>query len=194
MRLLAILTVLACLLLPRAATAHPHVWIETRANFVFDQGRMTGVDLDWLFDEMFSAAMVEDFDHGHKGHFDAKDIADLQQQVLPGYADFAYYTHIRIDGQEVKIGKTDNFTASLEKGQVRFKFRALLPEPVDPAKHKIEAGLYDETFFVDLGLAADKPIGFTGTDKCTATIAEDPAHKIYFGQVVPEVIRIACSK
>jgi ABC-type uncharacterized transport system substrate-binding protein len=186
------LLIIILLLIPLRASAHPHVWIETRANFVFDQGKLIGVDLDWLFDEMFSAAMIEDFDHGHKGHFDTKDVADLQQQVLPGYADFAYYTHIRVDGQEVKIAKTANFAPSLEKGQVRFKFRALLPEPVDPAKHKLEAGLYDETFFVDLGLAADNPIGFTGTDKCVATILPDPAHKIYFGQVVPEVIKIAC--
>ena len=193
-----ILFVLALVLLPLAAAAHPHVWIETRADFVFDHDKFIGVDVDWLFDEIFSAAMVDDFDHGKKGHFDDKDIADLKQQVLPGYADFAYFTHMRIDGKDVKIAKVENFTASLEKGQVRFKFRALLPvppAPVDPQKHKIEVGLYDETFFVDLGLSDKNPIGFVGVPpgKCSDTIAPDQAHMIYFGQVTPEVIKLTCA-
>ncbi len=189
---------LALVFLPLIATAHPHVWIETRADFVFDHGKFIGMDIDWLFDDIFSAAMIDDFDHGRKGHFDDKDIAELKQQVLPGYADFAYFTHMRIDGKEVKIAHVENFTASLEKGQVRFKFRALLPvppAPVDPQKHKIEAGLYDETFFVDLGLSDKNPIGFVGVPpgKCTDTIAPDPAHNIYFDQVTPEVIKLTCA-
>ena len=183
---------LAALLLPAPAEAHPHVWIETHAVFDVEQGKLTAIDLDWLFDDIFSAQLIEDFDHGHKGSFDARDTADLNSQVLPGYADFGYFTHVRIDGREVKITKVGNFQPTLEKGQVRFRFTAYLPEPVDPRHHKVEAGFYDETFFCDLGFSAHDPMTAKGDPACSVTIAEDPAHKIYFGQVVPEKVVMTC--
>jgi tRNA threonylcarbamoyladenosine biosynthesis protein TsaE len=179
-------------LIPAGASAHPHVWIETHAAFDFDHNQLVAVDLDWLFDDMFSAQLIEDFDHGKKGSFDAADQAELEKQVLPGYADFAYYTHVRVDGKEVKIARTGNFHATLENGQVRFRYTAFLPQPVDPAKHRIDAGFYDETFFVDLGFSAHDPITFKGTTACTDTVAPDPAHKIYFGQVTPEIVKVTC--
>ncbi len=191
-----ILAALAATAFPSVAQAHPHVWIETRGAFDFDRNKLVAVDVDWLFDEMFSAQLIEDFDHGKKGKFDAADIAELQQQVLPGYADFGYYTHVRVDGKEQKIARTGNFAASLEKDQVRFRFTAYLPAPVDPIAHKVETGFYDETFFVDLAFTPHDPISFNGiaSGVCTDTIVPDPAHKIYFGQVTPEAVKIACKK
>ena len=34
-----------------AADAHPHVWIETAVTFVFDQGKVISLRLEWTFDE-----------------------------------------------------------------------------------------------------------------------------------------------
>jgi ABC-type uncharacterized transport system substrate-binding protein len=181
---------------PAIAQAHPHVWIETKGAFDFDQGKLVAVDVDWLFDEMFSAQLIEDFDKGKKGKFDASDIADLQQQVLPGYADFGYYTHLRVDGTEQKIARTGNFTAAIEKDQVHFHFTAYMPVPIDPVAHKVEAGFYDETFFVDLAFTPHNPITFNGIAPglCGDTIVPDPNHKIYFGQVTPEAVKLTCKK
>ena len=191
-----ILFLLAAFLLVTPAVAHPHVWVETKAAFNFDKGKMISVDVDWLFDEIFSAQMIEDFDHGKKGHFDTIDAAELEKQVLPGYGDptFGWFTHVREDGKEVTITKVGNFKPTLENGQVRFRFTLYLPQPLDPIKHKVEAGLYDPTFFDDLGLSEKDPITLSGVKpgECSDTISPDPAHKIYFNQVTPEVIRFTC--
>ncbi|MBO6784440.1 MAG: DUF1007 family protein, partial [Alphaproteobacteria bacterium] len=38
------------------AHAHPHVWIDLRSQLVFDgDGRMQGLEIDWTFDELYSA-------------------------------------------------------------------------------------------------------------------------------------------
>jgi tRNA threonylcarbamoyladenosine biosynthesis protein TsaE len=178
------------------ANAHPHVWIETKAAFNFDHGKLIAVDLDWLFDEIFSAQMIEDFDHGKKGHFDAMDAAELEKQVLPGYGEkeFGWFTHVREDGKEVTFARAGNFKPTLENGQVRFRFTLYLARSLDPIRHKVEAGLYDPTFFDDLGLSVKDPIILTGIKpgECSDTILPDHAHKIYFGQVTPEVIKFTC--
>jgi ABC-type uncharacterized transport system substrate-binding protein len=193
---LHVLAFLALLLFALPAQAHPHVWVEIKAAFNFDHGKLISVDVDWLFDEIFSAQMIEDFDHGKKGHFDTADAAELEKQVLPGYGDptFAWFTHVRVDGKEVTITKVGNFKPTLENGQVRFRFTLYLPQPLDPIKHKVDAGLYDPTFFDDLGLSAKDPITLTGIKpgECSDIISPDPAHKIYFNQVTPEIIRFTC--
>ena len=45
------------------AWAHPHVWVEYDATFLFDDaGRVTAIRERWRFDEMFSAGVIPDFD------------------------------------------------------------------------------------------------------------------------------------
>ena len=44
---------LIALLVPCSLFAHPHVFIDYTVNFVFDQNELTGVETQWIFDEMY---------------------------------------------------------------------------------------------------------------------------------------------
>ncbi len=54
--------------------AHPQVWIETVATFVFDRGKVVGIKLEWTFDEFFSESLIDTFDPKKKGRFDEKAV------------------------------------------------------------------------------------------------------------------------
>ncbi len=56
------LLALALLLPAVGAKAHPHAWIDLESRLIFDaQGRIEAVELDWLFDEFYTAFFAEEF-------------------------------------------------------------------------------------------------------------------------------------
>ena len=52
------LCLLCALLIAPSASAHPHIWIETGATFVFERGKVISIRLDWTFDEFFSDTLL----------------------------------------------------------------------------------------------------------------------------------------
>jgi len=63
--LLAIALVLPAL---AAARAHPHGWIDIRTELLTDdEGRVTGLRQAWLFDELYSAFMLDDLEREGRG-------------------------------------------------------------------------------------------------------------------------------
>ena len=40
------------------ASAHPHVFVDYGISFVFDEKGLTGIAIDWAFDEMFSQMLL----------------------------------------------------------------------------------------------------------------------------------------
>ena len=43
------------------AMAHPHAWMDLQTRFLIDkQQQLTGLDLIWHFDDMYSANIIED--------------------------------------------------------------------------------------------------------------------------------------
>ena len=62
-------SVLSKAIMPGLACAHPHVFVDNRVTFLFDGSRLTGFRENWLFDEVFSDQLLQDFDTNHDGQF-----------------------------------------------------------------------------------------------------------------------------
>ena len=74
----------ASLLLALAANplaAHPHIFVDTGLNLRFDaQGRLTEVEVIWVYDEFYSLLITEDrgLDPDFDGVLTAEELDDLQ--------------------------------------------------------------------------------------------------------------------
>jgi ABC-type uncharacterized transport system substrate-binding protein len=81
--------------------AHPHVWIDTVATFVFDRGKVVSIKLEWTFDEFFSESLIDSIHPKKKGTLDAKEIKELYEKDLANLKNYEYFIHLRLGGQEV---------------------------------------------------------------------------------------------
>lgn len=177
------------------AVAHPHVWINAVATFVFERDALTGIRLEWSFDEFFGDFVIHDFGlAGLEGELGAEERALLQDNAFSALSEFDYLTHIRIDGEAVAVADARDFSAAIENGVLVYRFTAALPEPVDPRAHEVSAGLYDDTFYIDVMLDEADPVRFDGLPDgtCRFRIREDEGNAIYFGLVYPLVIDLDC--
>lgn len=164
----------AWLALTGAATAHPHGWIDIQTKLLFDDaGRMTGFEQAWLFDELYSAFILEEF--AEFGQTVEEGLAELGQADIAALADYDYFTSVKFDGDAVPLGRVDAFANGLAGNRIWLKFALPLAEPLDLGEDELRYAVYDPTYFIEVLHLGDPPVLFEGRDGCSfALIAPDP--------------------
>lgn len=195
-RLAAILVVASALLLvaPSPSRAHPHIWIDTYVEIVFERDRITGLRVYWSFDPFFSSMALTDFDADGNGFLDDDEAAELASVSAETLKDSNYFSHIRLDGELLEIGAVEDFDAHLTENTLHYAFTIPMPQPIDPAATSVEISLYDPTYYIEIMPDPVDPLRFVGaTPGCIANVMPDPQRTIYFGLVRPTLMQLLCA-
>lgn len=178
------------------ALAHPHVFIDATATILFDKDRVSGVRMHWEFDELYSSALINDFDRNKNKVLEPEEIAALHDGAFVALESMSYFTHVRIDGHLQKLKGVQDFTASLKRGQMVYEFVAVLQAPVDPNAHHVAIGPYDPSYYVHFDLDPKRSVHFAGMQhaKCSYSLDADPDNPIYFGAILPRNIQLTCGR
>src|SRR5690606_30211067 len=80
------------------AQAHPHVWIDARAEVLFDGGAVVGIRHHWQFDEYFSAWAIQGMDADGDGVLTASELQPLANENIVGLDYYSYYTFAGPEG------------------------------------------------------------------------------------------------
>jgi ABC-type uncharacterized transport system substrate-binding protein len=186
-------------LLPATASAHPHVFIDNRVTFLFSENKIVGFRENWLFDDVFSDQMLQDFDADGDGKYSKAESDKIAAETLPNLAQFHYFTFVWVDGKPLAKIPPKDFHASAKNKLVTFDFMVTLPKPVDPSTQDIAVEINDREYFVEVLLAKDAPIAFkelTGKDLtglvCEPSVTKDEKNAYYGGFVYPQQIKLKC--
>lgn len=91
------------------AAAHPHVWVSTETEVLFEQGAIVGLRHRWTFDEFYSAMAVQGLDTNNDGIYDRKELAELAKVNIDGLRDFSYFTNAQLAGQGLKFAAPKDY-------------------------------------------------------------------------------------
>ncbi len=153
------------------AFAHPHVWVEARAQVMFDKtGAFDGIRNTWVFDEEYSAFAVMGLEKNGK-LASPQDLAPLAETNVSSLAEFDYFTFAKSGGQRLKFGKPVDYTLE-ERPDKRVVLRFTLPvsEPTR-IKRFLSFQIYDPTYFVDFEMAATDPVAMASPpDGCSQSV------------------------
>ncbi|MCR6630715.1 MAG: DUF1007 family protein [Magnetospirillum sp.] len=193
MRRLAAWT-LALLLAPAAASAHPHVLIDSHAIIQFDKGKVVALLMGWKFDPVYSSSLVQDYDADKSGGLSPQEIASLEREAFQDTAQYSYFTYAQVDGKAVSWPKAADFKVLTYKDTLVYSFRLGLPQPVDPRKQAFRFSTYEETYYIDIDFPDDGAVKLIGDGSagCHAKISPDLDNKLYGGVVVPKKVEITC--
>lgn len=188
----------ACVLAVIPVPASPHdagLEIEAAYTAVFRDGRLTGFQADWRFDELFSLAMLNDFDRDSDGALDAGEIARLSSASLPVLRKSGFFTHAAIGNQRLTLDAVGPLQATVEDGRVRYRFLlGVSGEPVELRSRKLAAVLFDPTKAATLVPAAGElplALGEGAPPACQGWADELSNDKVHGGRVT--VLYLACT-
>jgi polyphosphate kinase len=154
--MLRMLVLTLCLaVLPPAARAHPHEFVDARLGFVFDDaGRLTAVSVEWRYDEFTSMLIQSDLGLNPA----ATDLAADQAPELQGF-DMDWIEGYNgdlwpmADGEDLELGPPQPGPVTVEGGQIVSRHHRVLPQPIDPRQVRIVVQVYDPEFYIAYTIA-----------------------------------------
>ncbi len=145
---LSIAPVLCVALWPSAPAAHPHIFIDAGLSVVMEDGRVTAVEVTWLYDGLYSLILLEDY--GLDPDFDlALTQAEVDETLgfdLNWNSGFEGGLILRRGDQVLSLGAPEPVTLELVgEGQFRTTHRR---EVIDVGEGMLEAQIFDPEFYI----------------------------------------------
>lgn len=189
------LLLLLLLLLPAAlpARAHPHVWIEATLGIETTAGKVTAFEVTWVFDDLYSELVRQDFDLDGDGRLSQQELDALVGISAANLMEYSFFTHLLVDGEARRITAVKEFYADLlEDGLLRYRFRVVPAEPLDPKATPVAIGLYDESYYVDI-LLPPRDVALDPTSGCRTVERQDLVPPLYYGSFFPTYLLLDCA-
>ncbi len=155
--------------------AHPHIFIDTSLEFVFDaEGRVTAVRVAWVYDDFSSMLYLSD--RGLDPDGDGK-LLPAEEAALSGFdmawdADFAgdLFLLDGIDGAPVALERPHDWSARVFDGRIISTHLRPLTTPLAPAGRPLLAQVYDPTYYTSYTILGTPLL--TGREDCAVQVFE----------------------
>lgn len=181
------------------AQAHPHVWLQARAELIFDAANnFVAVRHTWEFDEGFSAFATQGLDVNGDGKFSREELAELAQINVDSLKEYEYFTFVQMGEDDPAYGVPSDQWLEYKDGLLTLHFTLPMQEPVvaDAARgfQDLTVEVFDATFFVDVAFVAENPVrtvrGDDTASPCVAALERrkeiDPLQSKLLSEIGPD--------
>lgn len=176
---------------PLRTGAHPHVFVHTGVQIVFDDKGMAGVRVLWIFDEMFSNMIISEFDQNANRKFEPTEVATLKEGAFSYLRNFHYFTHIKIDGNKFTVDFVKDFSADIKENKLIYRFFVPCHVTAIDTFKEVNLAIYDSSYYCNIYLP-EQAIAFENMEpyEVLHRLEANPEEAYYFGQVHPEEITL----
>ncbi|QRM33202.1 DUF1007 family protein [Microvirga sp. VF16] len=165
---------LATFVMANSAWAHPHVWVMARAEVLFTlDGKVSGVRHAWTFDPGNSTFMTQGLDADHDGKLTPDELRDLARQNTLSLTEFDYFTVLKWNGHKQEFQEPTDYGMIFADDALTLTFVLPLKTPAVAGK-TVSLEIYDPTYFVSIGMAAEDAVTLKGSPKSCAVAVTGP--------------------
>jgi len=144
------------------AAAHPHVFVNAKAEIVFaPDGSVQAIRHHWSFDEAYSAYITQGLDKNGDGKLTSDELAELAKINVESLPDVEFFTAAKLNGRKQEFGTPGEQVMSYDNKVLTLVFTLPLKSPSKARSFGIEIG--DPTYFV----------AFTIVDSPDAVVTKD---------------------
>jgi ABC-type uncharacterized transport system substrate-binding protein len=136
--------------------AHPHIFMDAEANLVFNEKGFESVQNRWVFDELYSKAMLETADKNKDGKFNSEETNELQKIIFPPILKYSYFNYLALGSKFVTPSQISKFTASFEQGKLVLFFLTVFEIPAGKDYAMILVVVNDPTNYIQITVDMNK--------------------------------------
>lgn len=132
------------------ANAHPHIFVDTGIETIFNAGgQVAGLRISWSYDDFYSLVSIEDRGLDPDGD---SVLTPEEQVTLAGFdmgwdADYDGDLYVLYQGKAVVLGRPEDVTARYENGIITSTHLRKLATPLDPGPDGLIVQAYDSGYY-----------------------------------------------
>ncbi|MFG1299265.1 DUF1007 family protein [Xanthobacter sp. V3C-3] len=149
---------LAAVLAPAPASAHPHVWVTMKSELVYGaDGKLTAVKQSWTFDDAFSAFALQGMEKKKDGTYGDDVLKPLAEVNVTSLKEYNYFVTGKTATQKLAFKDPTDYFLTYDNEVLTLHFTLPLEKPA-PAKGTTTLEVYDPTVFVSFAFAEKDPV------------------------------------
>ena len=163
-------------LAPAAGWAHPHVWVDSASEVLFEGGQVTGIRHHWRFDEAFSAFAVQGLDTDGDGALSREELQPLAQVNVESLSEYDFFTFVSSGEYQAGFSAPTDYWLEQDGDRLILHFTLPLARPV-AAKGALKLEVFDPEYFVAFTLPGEEAVRLDAAPaSCTLAVnlAEAP--------------------
>lgn len=133
-----------------SAEAHPHIFIDAGARFLFDDaGRLEALQISWRYDEFTTLMMFDvlDLDEDADGALDDADRAAIVKGETDWPPDYDGDVYLTVAGERRALTRPENAAAEMVEDQIIVRFDLPLADPAVLSDVDATLRLYDPAYY-----------------------------------------------
>ncbi len=138
--------------------AHPHVFIDSRVTFQFNEHEMEGFWVEWHFDPLFTSMIVMDFGASWEGSLSPNVVRAIREGAFSNLRNYDYFLYVLETDGVHPVREVERFDAFMRDRRVVYRFFVPFRRPLDARTRTLRIRMYDDTFFTDIAFEEDSPI------------------------------------
>ena len=162
---------LLILLAPVAASAHPHVFIDTRIEVLLnDRNEATGLRISWTYDDLYSLYVVGDMglDPDWDGRLTPEEEAKLSGFDMNWIEGFEGDTYALMADAALRLSGPRDWSAGYSGGKITSTHVRDFIAPVPVGTQPLVVQVYDPGYYTAYTIPFDPVV--TGGSGCTAQV------------------------
>ena len=110
------------ILLSTTLFAHPHTFIDVYPTLSVKNSIAKKINFRWKIDEMTSSMLIMDVDLNGDSKIDKNEDDYIRDNYFTVFADYDFYTFIKVDGKVIPFPKVQDFKATIENNCMVYSF------------------------------------------------------------------------
>lgn len=158
------------------AAAHPHVFIDAKADMVFDaDGKLTAVRHAWRFDDGYSAFASQGLDADGDGTLSIEELKPLADVNIESMKDYDYFTFVTAGDREIVLGTPVEYWLQSDDGLLTLYFTVPTSAPVELRGLPAAVEVFDPTYYVAFTFVETDPVTLEGAPEgCRFEVTRPP--------------------